>query len=62
MLFEMMPIQDGHEICFVGDESFRKLSCVDPEAERLLSEATSHDEKERGKGFIKVPLKYCGPV
>lgn len=27
---------DAHEICFVDDENFRKLSEVDPEAEKLL--------------------------
>ena len=30
--------QDGHEICFVGDEAFRELSKPDPEGDRLLSE------------------------
>ena len=30
--------QDGHEICFVGDDAFRKLSKVDPKAEKLLEE------------------------
>jgi len=34
---------DGHEICFVGDEAFRSLSQVDPEAERLLQEAVEAD-------------------
>ena len=32
--------QDGHEICFVGDEAFRELSKVDPNAEHLLSEVS----------------------
>ena len=30
-------IQDGHEICFVGDEAFRELSQVDPKADELLT-------------------------
>ena len=29
-------MQDGHEICFVGDEAFRELSQVDPEADQLI--------------------------
>ena len=29
-------LQDGHEICFVGDEAFRQLSQVDPQADELL--------------------------
>ncbi len=38
--------QDGHEICFVGDEGFRELSRVDPEADRLLSEAIAADHSD----------------
>ena len=30
--------QDGHEICFVGDEAFRELSQVDPKADELIDE------------------------
>ena len=30
--------QDGHEICFVGDEGFRELSKVDPAADKLIDE------------------------
>lgn len=30
--------QDGHEICFVGDEAFRELSHPDPEGDKLLNE------------------------
>ncbi|EDO47433.1 predicted protein [Nematostella vectensis] len=37
---------DGHEICFVGDEAFRKLSHVDPEGDRLLSEAIAADKSD----------------
>ena len=28
---------DSHEICFVGDEAFRQLSQVDPQADDLLN-------------------------
>ena len=31
-------LQDGHEICFVGDEAFRQLSKVDAEADKLLDQ------------------------
>ena len=31
-----MSSQDGHEICFVGDEAFRELSQTDPEGDKLL--------------------------
>lgn len=31
------PVQDGHEICFVGDEAFRELSKVDPNGDELLN-------------------------
>ncbi|CAL1529919.1 unnamed protein product [Lymnaea stagnalis] len=37
---------DGHEICFVGDESFRKLSQVDPNADILLDEAMKADKSD----------------
>ncbi|XP_059236301.1 glyoxalase domain-containing protein 4 isoform X2 [Mustela nigripes] len=33
---------DGHEICFVGDEAFRKLSKMDPEGGRLLDDESLH--------------------
>ena len=36
-------LQDGHEICFVGDEGFRELSRVDPDAAKLLDKAISED-------------------
>ena len=29
--------QDGHEICFVGDEAFRELSKIDPDGDSLLN-------------------------
>jgi hypothetical protein len=34
--------QDGHEICFVGDEAFRELSQVDPKADQLLNEVSTN--------------------
>ncbi|XP_052261188.1 glyoxalase domain-containing protein 4-like isoform X2 [Dreissena polymorpha] len=37
---------DGHEICFVGDEAFRELSQVDPEADLLLDKAIAADKSE----------------
>jgi len=35
---------DGYEICFVGDEGFRELSKIDPQAESLLETAISEDK------------------
>lgn len=35
---------DGHEICFVGDEGFRQLSQVDPEANNLLEKSLADDK------------------
>lgn len=35
---------NGHEICFVGDEAFRQLSKIDPNAELLLKEAIENDD------------------
>lgn len=35
---------DKTEICFVGDEAFRELSQVDPEAEKLLDAAMAEDK------------------
>ncbi|KAI8507578.1 Glyoxalase domain-containing protein 4 [Branchiostoma belcheri] len=37
---------DGHEICFVGDEAFRKLSQVDPKSDQLLSDAMAADKSD----------------
>ena len=34
---------DGHEICFVEDEGFRKLSQIDPTAEEELDKAMAND-------------------
>jgi catechol 2,3-dioxygenase-like lactoylglutathione lyase family enzyme len=35
---------DGHEICFVGDEGFRELSKVDPEANDLIERSMAEDK------------------
>lgn len=35
---------DGHEICFVGDEGFRELSKVDPEANKLIEQSITEDK------------------
>ena len=40
--------QDGHEICFVGEEGFRQLSAVDPKGEKLLTEAVEKDKSDEG--------------
>uniref|UniRef100_A0A8C4PXI4 Glyoxalase domain containing 4 n=2 Tax=Eptatretus burgeri TaxID=7764 RepID=A0A8C4PXI4_EPTBU len=37
---------DGHEICFVGDESFRQLSYPDPTADHMLNEAMEADKSD----------------
>jgi len=37
-----MNFQDGHEICFVGDEAFRQLSQVDPKADQLIDEVSTY--------------------
>jgi hypothetical protein len=36
--------QDGHEICFVDEEGFRKLSEFDPEGEKLLDRYIAKDK------------------
>ncbi|VDP76967.1 unnamed protein product [Schistosoma mattheei] len=38
--------QDGHEICFVGDEAFRQLSQVDSQADNLLQSAIASDKSD----------------
>ncbi|CAH0390606.1 unnamed protein product [Bemisia tabaci] len=38
---------DGHEICFVGDESYRELSKFDPEGEKLLDRYIKKDEERK---------------
>lgn len=40
------PIQDGHEICFVGEEGFRQLSQMDPKGEEMLTEAIDKDKSD----------------
>jgi len=48
---------DGQEICFVGDEAFRELSQVDPEADNLLDAALAGDKSNEWfakKGRAKV--------
>lgn len=37
---------DGHEICFVGDEGFRELSQVDPEANEKIEKSIEEDKSE----------------
>ncbi|KAH8859012.1 Glyoxalase domain-containing protein 4 [Schistosoma japonicum] len=39
-------VQDGHEICFVGDEAFRQLSQVDSQADSLLQTAITSDKSD----------------
>ena len=33
-----ISLQDGHEICFVGDEAFRQLSKIDLNADELVDQ------------------------
>ena len=33
-------VQDGHEICFVGDEAFQELSKMDPSADELITKVS----------------------
>ena len=40
IIFHCCCIQDGHEICFVGDEAFRELSQTDPKADHLINEVS----------------------
>ncbi|CAG0917709.1 unnamed protein product [Notodromas monacha] len=35
---------DGHEICFVGDEGYRQLSVVDPDADEALNKEIQKDK------------------
>jgi hypothetical protein len=39
-------LQDGHEICFVGDEGFKDLSQVDPQGNQLLNDAMEADKSK----------------
>ncbi|KAM5274635.1 glyoxalase domain-containing protein 4 isoform 6-T6 [Ctenodactylus gundi] len=38
--------EDGHEICFVGDEAFRELSKMDPEGNKFLDDAMAADKSD----------------
>ena len=49
--------QDGHEICFVGDEAFRELSQVDSNADKLLDEVCYHCHYSRYR--IGIYFKSC---
>ncbi|VDN27109.1 unnamed protein product [Gongylonema pulchrum] len=40
---------NDHEICFVGDEAYRELSRVDPEAEKKLLKAIDEDDSAKYK-------------
>lgn len=42
-----MSFQDGHEICFVGDEGFRQLSIFDPAGAALLDRYIKKDEERK---------------
>lgn len=47
---------DGHEICFVGDEGFRSLSQVDPNANSLIEQSIADDKSNEWfakKGKVK---------
>ena len=53
-------MQDETEICFVGDEAFRELSAVDPDADKLLDAAMEADksaEYYERKGRAKPEAK-----
>ena len=45
-------MQDGHEICFVGDEAFRELSQADPKADRLIDEVCRTTRSLKHSAFI----------
>lgn len=42
---------DSHEICFVGDEGFRELSRIDPEADTLVEKSLQEDKSS--EWFVK---------
>jgi len=47
---------DGHEICYVEDETFRNLSAIDPKVTELLEKALTEDKSDewyRNKGKQK---------
>ncbi|VDK89557.1 unnamed protein product [Onchocerca ochengi] len=43
---------NDHEICFVGDEAFRELSRIDPDADEKLLKAINNDKSEKYKTSI----------
>ncbi|XP_054250171.1 glyoxalase domain-containing protein 4 isoform X6 [Indicator indicator] len=45
--FSCAKEEDGHEICFVGDEAFRDLSKVDPNGDKLLDDAMAADNSDK---------------
>jgi len=54
---------DWHEICFVGDEAFRKLSKIDANAEKALLEAIQCDwsdewEEKKKKRAAAAPVVH----
>ncbi|XP_040857071.1 glyoxalase domain-containing protein 4 isoform X6 [Ochotona curzoniae] len=53
--FSCPKSEDGHEICFVGDEAFRELSKVDPKGSKLLDEAMAADKSDEWFANHKRP-------
>ncbi|GCC31225.1 hypothetical protein chiPu_0009682 [Chiloscyllium punctatum] len=47
--------QDGHEICFVGEEAFHDLSQVDATANKLLEDAIAEDKSVEWFAKYHVP-------
>lgn len=43
-------------VCVLGDEGFRELSAVDPEADRLLQEAMEEVKKTTLMLFVEYPV------
>jgi hypothetical protein len=43
-ILKLISFQDDHEICFVDDEGFRKLSQFDPEGEKMLDRYIAKDK------------------
>lgn len=48
---------DGHEICFVGDEGFRELSQVDPNANELIEKSIIEDKSDEWFHRKKIAKK-----
>ncbi len=55
LFFFLKLSQDGHEICFVGEEGFGELSQVDPKGDELLRKAMEEDKSK--EWFAKKGLK-----